>query len=216
MLENGDRFIVLRYSNGIYDCIQQHKNVLSQYGYCWFGKIGMAPSAQNIRSILDPDRMLAVLYCQGDAFLCSVLDLSENRPSEGYPHYYESFMYNRAIFPKMYFKLGSIEKLDKDVFAKCIAFKSRKPLYDTVSRSMASFFYGEYPSEETTIQITRPEKKEKKAPTKKDNSKKAVDVNSCVFQIDGICQNRRCISYQYECDRPRSCAKQKPRELYGG
>ena len=214
MLEIGDRFLVLRYSNGIYNTIQQHKDVLQQCGYCWFGKIGMSPSEQNIRSILDPDRMLAVLYCQGDAFICDILDLTGEQPSEGYPQYYESFMYNRGVYPKMYFKLGSIEPLDKDIFAKCIAFKSRKPLFDTVSRSMASFFYGEYPSETTPLpeRIEKPRKprttaeKRKKAPV-------AVDNNSCIYKIDGRCTNRRCISYEYECDRPRSCAKQKPREI---
>ena len=49
MLVKGDKFLILRYSNGIYDCIKKHKEVLNKIGYCWFGKIGVVPSESALK-----------------------------------------------------------------------------------------------------------------------------------------------------------------------
>ena len=216
MLNKGDRFIVIKYTNGIYDCINEHIRVLEQYGYCWFGKIGMSPSEANLRSILLSDRMFVVLFCQGDVHLCELLDVSTDRPKEGYPDYYQSFFYNRGIIPSMFFKLGSIVPLSKDLFSCCISLNSRKPLLDTVSRSMASFFYGEYPLDGTHIvPYEAPPKKKSSSPKvlKAGKINEQFEPRSCIYKIQGQCTNNRCISYGFECERPQDCIKQKPKKI---
>ena len=216
MLVRGDKFLVLRYSNGMYNCIKNHRAVLEKNGYCWFGKIGVVPSERALGEKLNSDKPLVVLYCQGDAFVCSLIGVSTEKPSEGYPLYYNAFMYDRNIFPKMYFKLGSLEEIPKEIFAKCISLSSGRPLTETVSRSMASFFYGDYPVADNLVLLEYvPVKKEKKERKTRRKQSVIVDKNSCVYQVDGFCTNRRCINYKYECERPSSCMKQAPREVEG-
>lgn len=214
MLVKGDKFLILRYSNGIYDCIKKHKEVLNRCGYCWFGKIGVVPSMNALREKLNADKQLVVLYCQGDVYLATLLAVSSEKPSIGYPEYYQDFLYKRNIFPKMYFKLGSLEELPKDIFAKCVSLSSRRPLAETVARSMASFFYGEYPFEDVSLSLppVKTEKQREHKKTEKPLKKnKIIDKHSCVYEDGGICTNRRSVSYGYECERPSSCIRQKPR-----
>lgn len=209
MIRKGDKFIVLRYGTGMYDCIARHTEVINQFGYCWFGKIGIAPSEKVIHSKLNKERMYAILYCQGKAHLCEVIEVSTQKPEEGYPTYYDSFLFGRNINPKLYFKFGSIEPMKGSDLAKCVIMSSGKPLVETLSRSMASFFYAEYPEKRRVIEHT--------ANNSKENSKKkgkekngVVDKHSCIYRKDGTCTNRKCISFQYECTRPSACIKQKP------
>ena len=214
MIKKGDKFLILRYSNGIYDCIKNHRAVLDNLGYCWFGKIGVAPAERALEEKLNPQNPLVVLYCQGDAFVCKLLDISTSKPNEGYPAYYQKFLYDRNINPKMYFKLGSLERVPKDVFSKCISLSSKRPIADTVSRSMASFFYGEYPLEDVVkpvVPSTPKKKMPKKIPKPKKNA--AIDTRSCIYMDNRVCTNKRCISFGYECERPSFCAKQKPRVI---
>ena len=214
MIKKGDRFIVLKYGTGIYDCIKQHTEVIDKLGYCWFGKIGVALSIKAIHSKLNEERMYVILYCQGKAHLCDLLEVSEDRPETGYPTYYDSFLFGRGIHPQMFFKLGSIMPMSSEELAECTILSSGKPMVETVSRSMASFFYAEYPEDRREIDPleTKAVKKPKKAVRKK---AAVVDKNSCVYRKDGLCTNRRCVNYQYDCDRPSSCVKQKPASVKG-
>ena len=216
MIVRGDKFLVLRYSTGIYDCISNHKSVLDELGYCWFGKIGVVPSERALKEKLNRDKPLVALYCQGDAYISQLLEVSDEKPVEGYPAYYQKFMFDRNIYPKMYFKLGSLEEFPKEIFARCISLSSKRPLAETVARSMASFFYGEYPTEElsSSLTVSIPEKKiEPKKAAQRQKKNTIVDKYSCVYQEDGLCTYKRCINYGYECERPSSCIKQKPRVI---
>ena len=154
MIVRGDKFIILRYSNGIYDCIKNHKAVIDERGYCWFGKIGAVPSERALKEKLNPENPLAVLYCSGNAFISQLLGISHEKPVEGYPAYYQKFMYDRNIYPKMYFKLGSLEEFPHKIFAKCVSLSSKRPLVESVTKSMASCFYGEYPLEDYSTSLS--------------------------------------------------------------
>lgn len=211
MIEKGDRFIVLKYSTGIHDCIKRHIDVINELGYCWFGKIGVAPSREAIYSKLNKDRMYAILYCQGKAHLCDLLEISEAKPESGYPTYYDSFLFSRSIYPQMYFKLGSIMQISSKELSACTILSSGKPMLETVSRSMASFFYVEYPEDRREGDLLGV-KKPKIAAREKTI---AVDKYSCVYRKAGLCTNRRCVNYQYDCERPSSCIKQKPASVKG-
>ena len=113
----------------------------------------------------------------------------------------------------MYFKLGSLEDLPKDIFAKCVSLSSRRPLAESIVRSMASFFYGEYPFEDVSLSLP-PVKTEKQREHKKKEKPLikniTIDKHSCIYEDGGICINRRSVSYGYECERPSSCISQKP------
>lgn len=216
MLKRGDRFLILRYSNGPYNCIQNHREVIDKLGYCWFGKIGVAPTEKTLSEKLSENNPLVVLYCHGDAFICQLLEVSTKRPPDGYPLYYQRFLFDRKLYPKMYFKLGSIEEFPKDIFSKCVSLSSKRPLIDSLTRSMASCFYGEYPLDDIVRPLpenTPKKKKEEKKAEAKPKKNLPVDKNSCVYQENGRCTCKRCISYGYECERPNSCAKQKPRVI---
>ena len=213
MIKERTRFIVLKYGTGINDCIQLHKNVISKYGYCWFGKIGVAPSENSIFHKLNEEELFAVLYRQGIIHLCRFDKISFDKPSGGYPVYYESYFFNRNITPSIYFRLLSIEEMDYSVFAKCVSLGSGNKLLDTVSRSMASFFYGILP-DSTYVKPVKKEKRientDEKKIRSKVNTKGKIVENSCKYSKDGICTCKSSVNYEYACERPSTCIKQKP------
>lgn len=207
MLEKGDRFLVVKYSNKVCDCIARHREVLEREGYCWFGKIGVAPSISALQLKLNQNKRLLVLYCQGKAYLCDLLEYSLKKPKEGYPDYYNDLLFGNLIFPSIYFKLGSIQPLPIMELSDCVSFNTDHNLLGAISRSMASFFYGVYP--DSSFSTNAPRKIQE---TKKEQPEVKIshfDKNSCVYKENGICKKRGFVSYGYECERPSSCIKQK-------
>lgn len=101
-MDEGTNFLVLKYGkSNMFDCIGNHKKVIEQLGYCWFGKIGKAPGISSLNLILDKEKKTVVLYCQGEAFLCDLMEVSTQRPSEGYPQYYDAF-YMEELFSQAF------------------------------------------------------------------------------------------------------------------
>lgn len=208
-MREGNKILILKYgTSNMYDCIDRHKAVIKKNGYCWFGKIGKMPGESKVKEVLVQECPQIVLYSQGKAYLCDVESYQIDKPNEGYPDYYDSFLFGRAIIPSMYFKLLSIKELEIEELAKCVICKSGRNVLETLTRSMNSFFYAELPDEN----YTKPEPKEKRERKPKKVVKKEVASNDCIYRIDGICENKRCISYEYECSRPSMCAKQKTKK----
>ncbi|WP_206538500.1 hypothetical protein [Kandleria vitulina] len=125
---------------GVSDCVKLHKEVLDKQGYVWFGKVGNASSIERIKERLGKEDFLLVLYCQGKVHVCKCVDITYEKTQFGYPKYYENVLFKTNRAPSLYFKLESIDELEKDVYMKCIASSSGRPLSVTVSKSMASFF----------------------------------------------------------------------------
>ncbi len=206
-LEYGTKMVLMKYGNTPHNCIDLHIEELKKNGFCWFGKIGVSPSISVIRNKIGTENFLVLLYCQGEIYICNCIDVKNERPSEFYPHYYESFLFEKRIEPKIYFCLDSIEKADQDLFKDCVILSSRNRMFDVVSRSMASFFYVEY----ADPQLTKIEKKKTqiKQSDEKRKTQRVVSKNDCLYREAGKCTNRRSINYEYECTRPSSCMKQK-------
>lgn len=201
--------MVLRYSSGSFDCIGKHKEVLDKYGYCWFGKIGSAPSIKMIEEKLNPENPLIVLYNQGKVHLCRFSEAKIDTPECGFPEYYKKQLFEKNNYPCMYFKLTSIEEIKPEDLKNCVNQKSRNNIMDTVSRSMASFFYGEYPEKKEEKPLVKPSAK-RKTPSIDKQNQGIKARNTCIFRIDGFCTDKKCINHDYECDRPSFCARRKP------
>lgn len=206
-MKPGHKILVLRYGNNIVpDCIEKHHEVINEYGYCWFGKIGTSPSSKIINALLEEDEPEIILYKKGKAHLCSLMEVSDKEPIDGYPEYYKEYLYDQMIFPKIYFKLSSIKEIELNELDKCIVCSSRARLIDTLNRSMSSFIFAMVPDSDSkavgTITVSKEGKYIK-------SNRELLDKNDCVYRKDGKCSNRRCINYQYECDRPSTCIKQK-------
>lgn len=205
----GNKVLILKYgTNNMYDCIEKHKELIEKNGYCWFGKIGKMPGETKVKEIMDQEISQIVLYSQGKAYLCDVEGYQIDKPDKGYPAYYDSFLYARNIMPSMYFRLSSLSELKIEELSKCVISKSGRNVIETLTRSMNSFFYAELPDKN----YKKPEVKEKKERKPKKVEKKEVASNDCIYRIDGICENKRCISYEYECISPSRCAKQKTKK----
>lgn len=208
-MKPGQKILVLRYGNNIIsDCIEKHQEVIKEYGYCWFGKIGTSPSTKIINALLAEDEPEIILYKKGKAHMCRLEEISDKKPDKGYPDYYQEYLYDQLIFPKVYFKLTSIEEIELKELDKCIVCSSLSHLMDTLNRSMSSFIFAMVPDPNAkAINVKEQTKGEKTKPTRK--KKDLLDKNDCVYRKDGKCSNRSCISYQYECEHPSVCIKQK-------
>jgi hypothetical protein len=197
-----EKAIILRYgTNIVADCIEKHQEVTESTGYCWFGKIGTVPSDKVINTVLDGKNPKIILYSKGIAYICDFTEIKKDKPASGIPEYYQEYLYDQLIIPKIYFKLTCIEKLDAVELSKYRVCSSQTPVMETLNRSMSSFFFVE--KGELAVEY----KPEKKAKSKKETKVNAP--NSCKYKKDGKCNNKACISYLYECERPSMCMKQK-------
>ena len=200
--------MLIKYGRTPHNCIDLHINQIEESGLCWFGKIGIAPSIDIIRKTIGDGNIKVLLYCQNEVYLCNCIDIKSEKPEKDYPKYYETYLYGRGIYPKIYFCFDRIEEIEKSDLANCVILSSRNNMFDTVKRSMASFFYVEYADpicEESTIK----KKKNVRQVEKTKEKKRIIEKNDCYYRDNGICTNKRCISFQYECIRPSSCTKQK-------
>lgn len=205
-MESGQKLIVIRYGDNIVpDCIAKHKEVIDEIGYCWFGKIGTAPAKKAITEVLSYDNPQIILYSRGSAFLCNLAETSYDKPTDGTPEYYNNYLYDKLIIPKIYFKFIAIEELNIIELTKMVVVSSRNNLVDTLNRSMSSFFFAEYGTS-----VNKTEKEKSVTVIEKTLRKKEVkDPNGCKYKKDGKCSNKSCISYLYEFERPSMCLKQK-------
>lgn len=208
-MEYGTKMVLLKYGRTPRNCIDLHIKQIEQTGLCWFGKIGVAPSISVIRSKIGEGEINVLLYCQDEIYLCRCIDIQNERPLDNYPRYYEDYLYGRGIIPRIYFCLKSIEKIDKNNLSDCVILSSRNNMFDTVKRSMASFFYVEYADPRKEPISHQPVEKAKDSVRRRKEKKIIISPNDCVYREGGVCTNKRCISFQYECIRPSSCAKQK-------
>lgn len=200
-MRKGQQFLLLRYSNNIVpDTIKQHQDVIDKLGYCWFGKIGMVPSAKIQKVILDENESRIILYTRSVAHECHLLGIAEHKPSEGCPEYYEK----EGVYPSVYFKLASIEPIEISELDKYSIISTGRKLPDAIWHSMTSYFFAEWPDEEKK----KPEEKKREARAKKEKETQ-LPTNDCIYRKNGKCTCRSCISYQYECERPSMCLKQK-------
>ncbi len=197
---NDEEVLMLRYSNTFQeDCMNLHIQVNKKCGYCWFGKIGRAPSDKLITKILKNKHPQLMLYSLGEQYLCELLDVSKSRPSNGFPEYYKKVLFSSGMEPSIYFKLGAMKKLERKNLEKYYIISSGRSLLETVGKTMSAFLViGEKKEGFTEPAHLARNRKQKNA---------SNTSSICKYQKDGLCNCKTSINYQYECDRPRMCIK---------
>ena len=200
----GQQFLLLRYSNNIVsDTIEKHQAVINRLGYCWFGKISTVPSVKIQKAVLDEEEPKIILYTKGVAHECSLLAITDKKPTEGCPDYYEK----EGIYPSVYFKLSSIEPVESKELEQYRIISTGRLLPDAIWHSMTSYFFAEWPDTNASKDIKEIDFKMKTS--SKEEKRPLLDKNDCIYRKNGKCTCRNCISYQYECERPSMCLKQK-------
>ena len=142
-----------------------------------------------------------ILYARGAAYICEVSEVSYEQPKDGYPEYYEKELFQKLTFPTVYFKLTAIEELDANELSKFTVISSGNSAINTLMHSMSSFLFVMYGKE------VREEKQERKAVKKKTCIQ--LPENDCVYRKNGRYSLKNFVNYQYECERPSSCIRQK-------
>lgn len=202
-LNENQKILVLRYGNNIIkDCIEKHIEVLTENGYCWFGKIERAPSTKVLESVLINGKGTLILYSRSASYLCGFSEVTVEQPTQGYPLYYNSYILNKGNLPSIYLKLNSIEKKDSNFLSQFVVCSSRNNLVDTLSRSMNSLFL----VEDTRAKLNRTQVFDS---PKISRSEGVLDENDCRYRKNGKCNHRYNVNYQYECLKPSICLKQR-------
>lgn len=195
-----NKILVLRYgANIIEDCIEEHISVIENKGFCWFAKLGRCPAKKTLDSIKLNETDNIILYSRQGCFSCSCSEICIKRPDENMPEYYQELIFDKGLTPSVYFKLDEIKAISTADLEGLVLVKSGNGILDTLYKSMNSFFL----VENETLK-----KEDNKKLTKTAKGVKMVD-DSCVYLKNGICNCKSFVNYQYECERPSNCVRQK-------
>lgn len=196
-MNKGQKVLVIRYgANIVVDCIERHMEVVDEYGFCWFGKIGTSPSMKVLDAVLTEEEPTIILYSKGVAYKASLIEVLKNKPAEAYPSYYNEYLYAKEVHPSTYFKIKDLRKMDVNELEEYSVASSGNRLLSTLYSSMSSFFWAQYGKSQVVA------KKDVKTV-----SKTLTGNKDCKLQEKGHCCNKRCVNYQYECVRPELCLK---------
>lgn len=199
------KILLLRYSDFKgFHTIDEHKKVINKSGSCWYGKFGKVISKRYLDDFTK-DNLPATLFLftAGSLHRCKMTEYTYDRPTENYPTYYDTFLFTQKDFiPHVFFKLTSIEKEELNILENFVVVSSGKPILYDLKKSISSFIVIQ--DKETWVPVSKPRKTKQK---KKNNKNKVV--HSCIYRLNGMCTNRRSVNYQYECENPNYCLRQK-------
>ena len=119
--------------------IQAHEEVIKEFGYVWYGKLGSTVSSTNIQTILNNEEPKILLIHSGktDRYWAYITDIKrELSEKQQVPEYYR----NRMEDFHTWFKVVKFEKADKDVMKRCFVKSSNKPLGEASKHSMSPYF----------------------------------------------------------------------------
>lgn len=119
--------------------IAAHEEVIGQYGYVWYGKMGSKISEKMMREIMASDNPKILLIRSGKverywAYIEAIQYAVPNK--EAIPEYYR----NTAGTFKTWFKVKSFKQADKDVMSQCVVASSGRALGDVSKHSMSPYF----------------------------------------------------------------------------
>lgn len=138
--------IALRFAENIAPMdgtIEEHKKIIEQYGFVWYGKFGARVSEKIRAEILSADdkRVLLIHSGTNKRYWLHVDDISYETPElSGIPEYYRDI----AGTVKTWFRVTQIEKADKSIMAKCTVSSSGSPLSAVSRHSMSPYFIIDY------------------------------------------------------------------------
>ena len=124
--------------------IKAHQDIIDEFGYAWFGKLGPAVSKEYIINTVlknKKPRFLLIESGKMNRYWAYFQDFSVDTPaSEKIPKYY------RSDFKKFnsWFKITRIVKAEKDVMSKCKVISSGDLLTFSSKYSMSPYFKIEF------------------------------------------------------------------------
>ena len=119
--------------------IQAHEEVIKEFGYVWYGKLGSAVSFTNTQTILNNEEPKILLIHSGktDRYWAYITDIKREISEKQFvPEYYR----HRTEDFHTWFKVIKFEKADKDVMKRCFVKSSNKPLGEASKHSMSPYF----------------------------------------------------------------------------
>ena len=140
------RTIALRFADNIAPpegTIAEHKKIIDELGYVWYGKFGARVSDKNKSVILasDDKRILLIHSGTSKRYWLHVEDISYETPELiAIPEYYRDI----AGKIKTWFKVTEIETAEKDIMTKCTIASSGNTLSSASKYSMSPYFIIDY------------------------------------------------------------------------
>lgn len=128
--------------------IVAHENIINQYGYVWYGKLGNALSDKVIKDILslDEPKILLINSGKSDRYWAKVCEIIKTTPDlQSIPAYYR----DEADKFKTWFKIKSFDNAPKDIMSHCCVASSGSPLGEASKHSMSPYFIIEYREKES-------------------------------------------------------------------
>lgn len=134
--------IALRFSNSFApECgtILAHQELIDQYGYVWYGKLGSRVSLSIAETIMKNDAPRILLIHSGAAqrYWAAIDKIAYDTPVlDEIPAYYRE----RAAEFKTWFRVRSFTLAPKDVLSHCFVSSSGTPLSRASRHSMSPYF----------------------------------------------------------------------------
>ena len=140
------KIVALRFSETFApECgtIAAHQKVINEYGYVWYGKLGLPLSEKYVEEMRKEDdlRILLIQSSKQNRYWAKVACMQkETPPLETIPEYYRA---NAKDF-HYWFKILSFQKAENNVQARCIVLSSNEPLSNVSRGSINPYFKIEY------------------------------------------------------------------------
>lgn len=136
-VEAGSKIFVLRYNeNYIADAMEIHRDKCKENGNCWYGKAGKKPNMSKLKEFMG-NGINMIFYNKNKTYVCKLIDVSEKKPSSGYPDYYNNSMWR----PNSWYLITELTRVDKDILNKLVVLSTGKKMSDTINSSMTSFYF---------------------------------------------------------------------------
>lgn len=136
MIRQGEKFIIMKYSDSVYaNSMEEHINVIRDYGFCWYGKIGKKLSETVVDTILSNEQQHMFFYKKGALYLAKVETVSFEKKLENIPLYYKEILYPQMNFPSTYLKLIEIKPISLNVL-ECLETSTGKKVSEAIVRCM--------------------------------------------------------------------------------
>ena len=136
-LEAESYVFVLRFNeNYIIDAMEIHKDICMKRGDCWYGKAGKKPNMNRIMEFIG-DGIKMLFYSRNKIYICDLINVSFEKPNEGYPDYYDNSMWK----PNTWFQIKNLMRVNKDILDELLVMSTEKTMTDTINSSMTSFFF---------------------------------------------------------------------------
>lgn len=140
------RTIALRFADNTAPCdgtIAEHKKLIDQIGYVWYGKYGNRISSAVKEQLMELEEKRILLIHSGKPYRYWLIfsDVSFETPDlVAIPEYYRE----NAIGIKTWFRATAIKRADNDVMSRCVVVSSKQPLSWVSKYSMSPYFIIDY------------------------------------------------------------------------